>query len=326
VPRYLLTHEGQRILLPEGETLLGRGLSCRIRFNDPAVSREHLRIEISRGRAVVSNLSSNGTLHNGVRLVEPRPLADGDELRIGFRRMHVRVDDKAAETAEANGLDELGGGPGVPRGDVPAEEDKTDPGEDEAWRRRRDLQALAALQEDHEPTSRTTLDLPRREMFTPRTLEAIQTHSCPRCQKVVAFAEDTCPDCGYVWPSGHPSKSTQKIVMEQVKHRSEPRYAIEVPVIYSSESLTIDAIVRDISRGGMFIESELLDPLGTSCEVTALPDGHSALRFSGIVVHVTDHMFRAGTSGLGIRLTSGSSEAMRWLEQVVARYEQAVVK
>ena len=324
MPRFLLIHEGQRIHLPEGETLLGRGLSCRIRFNDPAVSREHLRIEISRGHAVVSNLSSNGTLHNGHRLVEPRPLGDGDEIRIGFRRMYVRVDEEGTAAAARHAMGKSGDRPGA--GQPGGEEEKTDPGEEEAWRRRRDLQALAALQEDHEPTSRATLDLPRREMFTPRTLEAIQTHSCPRCQKVVAFLEDTCPDCGYVWPSGHPSKSTQKIVMEKVKHRSEPRYAIEVPVIYSSETLTIDAIVRDISRGGMFIESELLDPLGTTCEVTALPDGHSALRFSGIVVHVTDHMFRAGVSGLGIRLTSGSAEAMRWLERVVGRYEQAVVE
>lgn len=317
--RFLLIHEGQRIHLPEGDTLLGRGLGCRVRFNDPAVSREHLRIQVSRGRAVVSNLSSNGTLHNGVRLVEPRQLSDGDEIRIGFRRMRFQVQEDA-------GTDLLP----RPRGDTASEviepDEKTAPGEAEAWRRRRDLKALAALQEDHEPTSRATLDLPRREMFTPRTLEAIQTHTCPRCQRVVSFLDDVCPGCGYAWPPGHPSTNTQKIVMEKVKQRSEPRYPIEVPVIYSSDTLTIDAIVRDVSRGGMFIESELLDPIGTTCEVTALPDGHSALRFSGNVVHVTDKLFRGGMSGLGIRFTSGSAEAMRWLEWIVGRFEKAVVE
>ena len=316
MPRFLLIHEGQRIHLPPGETLLGRGLGCRIRFNDPAVSREHLRIQVGSGRAVVSNLSSNGTLHNGVRLVEPRLLAEGDEIRIGFRRLHIHVErDEATPTADP-----------PTGGEVVEPDEKTQPGEGEAWRRRADLKALAVLQEEHEPTSRATLDIPRREVFTPRTLAAIQTHTCPRCQKVVSFLDDTCPDCGYAWPSGHPSKSTQKIVMETVKQRSEPRYPIEVPVIYSSESLTIDAIVRDISRGGMFIESELLDPVGTTCEVTALPDGYAALRFSGTVVHVTDHLTRAGTSGLGIRFASGSIEAMSWLETVVARYEKAVVE
>lgn len=317
--RYLLIHEGQRIPLPEGETLLGRGLGCRIRFNDPAVSREHLRIHVRDGRAVATNVSSNGTLHNGVRLVEPRELGEGDELRLGFRRLRIAVEDDAAPAA---------GRPRTPTGDgkVIEPDEKTQPGEDEAWRRRRDLVALAELQDDHEPTSRATVDIPRRQMFTPRTLEVIQTHTCPRCQRVVSFLDDTCPGCGYAWPPGHPSKSTQKIVMEKVKQRSEPRYAIEVPVIYSSETLTIDAIVRDISRGGMFVESELLDPIGTTCEVTALPDGHAALRFSGTVVHVTDHPTRAGVSGLGIRFTSGSDDAMRWLDAVVRRYEKAVVE
>jgi pSer/pThr/pTyr-binding forkhead associated (FHA) protein len=317
VPRFLLIHEGQRIHLPEGETLLGRGLGCRIRFNDPAVSREHLRILVSRGRAVVTNLSSNGTLHNGIRLAEPRLLGNGDEIRLGFRRLVAHFEEEDGSPASA---DTSTGG------QIIEPDEKTAPGERDAWKQRADLKALAALQEDHEPTSRATLDLTRREVLTPRTLEAIKTHTGPRCQKVVAFLEEVCPVCGYAWPPGHPSKSTQKIVMENVKQRAEPRYSIEVPVIYSSESLTIDAIVRDISRGGMFIESELLDPIGTRCEVTALPDGYAALRFSGTVVHVTDQMSRVGTSGLGIRFSSGSSEAMGWLEGVVGRYEKAIVE
>jgi pSer/pThr/pTyr-binding forkhead associated (FHA) protein len=283
VPRYSLIHEGQRIRLPEGETLLGRGLSCRIRFNDPAVSRQHLRIEVSGGRAVASNLSANGTLHNGVRLEQPRQLSEGDELRIGFRRILVRVDrDEAAEAAPAPAP-----APAPAAGEEEPDE-MTIPGDETGWQGRRD------------------------------------THTCPRCHRVVSFLDETCSGCGYAWPPGHPSKSTQRIVMENVKQRAEPRYAIEVPVIYSSETLTIDAIVRDISRGGMFVETELLDPVGTTCEVTALPDGHGALRFSGVVVHVTDSLIRAGASGLGIRFTSGSPEAMSWLEAVVSRHEKAV--
>lgn len=315
--RFLLIHEGQRIRLPEGETLLGRGLSCRIRFNDPAVSRQHLRIEVSGGRAVASNLSANGTLHNGVRLEQPHQLSEGDELRIGFRRILVRVErDEAGQPAPPPAP------PPPPAGEEDPDE-KTMPGEEPGLERRRDLVALAALQEDHEPSSRSTLDVPRRQVLTPRTLQAIETHTCPRCHRVISFLDDTCSGCGYAWPPGHPSKSTQRIVMEKIKQRSEPRYAIEVPVIYASETLTIDAIVRDISRGGMFVETELLDPVGTTCEVTALPDGHAALRFSGVVVHVTDSLTRAGASGLGIRFTSGSPEAMSWLEAVVSRHEKA---
>jgi hypothetical protein len=37
-------------------------------------------------------------------------------------------------------------------------------------------------------------------------------------------------------------------------------------------------------------------------------------------------MSRVGASGLGIRFSSGSGEAMGWLEGVVGRYEKAVVE
>src|SRR5687768_13777448 len=78
VPRFVLRHDGRRILLPEGETLIGRSLECRIRFNDPAVSRRHLRIVVESGSAMAWSLGSNGTLLNGVPLGAARLLGDGD--------------------------------------------------------------------------------------------------------------------------------------------------------------------------------------------------------------------------------------------------------
>src|SRR5262245_51754974 len=89
--RFVLTNEGQRILLPFGETLIGRSLTCRIRFNDAAISREHLRILVAHGRAEAINLSANGTLLNGDRLEEPGLLKEGDELQVGYRRLQVEV-------------------------------------------------------------------------------------------------------------------------------------------------------------------------------------------------------------------------------------------
>jgi hypothetical protein len=103
--------------------------------------------------------------------------------------------------------------------------------------------------------------------------------------------------------------------------RIAPRFAVELPLVYSSESLTFEAIVRDISRGGMFIASELLDPVGTPCDLTALPDGHPAMTFSGVVVHVAARAADGGRpAGLGVRFTFVSLEARRWLEILLARY------
>jgi len=75
--RFVLNHSGQRIVLAEGVTVVGRGLHCDVRFNDPAVSREHMRIVVSGGRAVVVNLSqSNGTLLNRHKITRAQELHD----------------------------------------------------------------------------------------------------------------------------------------------------------------------------------------------------------------------------------------------------------
>lgn len=279
VQRFLLLYGADRILLPEGETLIGRALSCRIRFNDPAVSRQHLRLEVSGGKAVAINVSSNGTLLNGGRLIEPCSLSAGDELRIGHQRILVETVDETE--------------PGPARVRIAAQE----------------------ADEDTRPEAPVT--------GRPAWLEAIQVHTCPQCRAQVSYFDNTCPRCDYAWPPGHPSQHTQEISIEHVRERRSPRYAIEIPVIYSSASLTIDALVRDISEGGMFIRTELLDPVGTPCEVTALPDGHSAMVFAGVVVHVADDLSAGRGSGLGIKFVGGSPEAQTWLEALLLRHESA---
>lgn len=329
--RFLLLHEGQRILLPEGETLIGRGLTCRIRFNDPTVSREHARITVGEGRAVVESFSSNGTLVNGERLVGTRLLADDDKLQLGYRTITVAVVEESVDPVRmrrATSQDGLL---------VNVTEEETRPGDTSGAGAAARVSARAA----DEPTgpvvvpaeARAAMSMPalRRALaederrITPSRLPAISVHLCPACRAVVAFDDPVCARCSYRWPAGHPSHKTQKISLDQVQPRKEARYRVEVPVIYVSSTLTIDAIVRDISRGGMFIATEVLDPVGTPCELTALPDGHPAMTFTGVVAHVTDALSVSRTSGLGIRIVGGSTEALRWLENTLARFSEAIV-
>jgi len=268
VPRFVLLHDGRRILLPDGETMIGRSLECRIRFNDPAVSRRHLRIAVESGCALASNLGSNGTLLNGAPLTEPRLLAEGDELRLGFQR--IRIDLVADATAPAvrrpMALDRVPRATGVPLDPEGLAGEFTEPGED-GWRQRRMTE----------------------ELLVPSRLAEIRI------------------------PPG------------EVTPRKSPRFAVAVPVIYSSETLIIDAVVRDLSRGGMFIVTDVLDPIGTPCDVTALPEGRPGLRFAGVVAHVADEG-AARVHGLGIQLVRGSPDAMSWLEQTISDCSQAVIE
>jgi len=311
--RFLLIHEGQRILLPLGETLIGRGLTCTVRFNDPAVSREHLKVVVIDGRIAAVNLSANGTLLNGEKMTEPRQLRDGDVLRFGYRRVAIEIVPEASEQAgdpSSTAGEQRRKTLKVPIDEIEAAGEMTRPGQD-GWQLRRTV--------PDDPS-----DVPPDEPVAPSRLLKVRVQSCPRCRRLLSQEDADCAACGYTWPAGHPSARTQQLVVETVPVRHEPRYVVAVPVIYSSATLTVDAIVRDLSRGGMFIASDLLDPIDTPCELTALPDGQPALTFSGVVAHVTE---RSGPrpSGLGVRLLGGSPEAMRWLETMLARFGEAIV-
>jgi len=269
VPRFVIHHDGRRILLPEGETLIGRSLDCRIRFNDPSVSRRHLRLVVERGCAMAWSLGSNGTLLNGAPLAEPRLVADGDEVRLGFQRLRVEVIDEVAVPATRHplALDRAARASGAPLDPEGVAGEYTEPGE-EGWRQRR-------LTE---------------EVLLPSRLAEI------------------------------------RIPPAELPARKSPRFPVAVPVIYSSETLIIDAIVRDLSRGGMFIATDVLDPIGTPCDVTAMPEGRPGLRFAGVVAHVADQPSTARVHGLGIQLVDGSQDAISWLEQTISDCSQALIQ
>ena len=70
-------------LVDRAEMLLGREETCDIVIPVRQISRQHLRILMQGGSAIVEDLrSKNGTWVNGYRLTGARELEDGDEIRI----------------------------------------------------------------------------------------------------------------------------------------------------------------------------------------------------------------------------------------------------
>ncbi|MGN6184618.1 MAG: FHA domain-containing protein [Thermoanaerobaculia bacterium] len=70
--------------LLDAEHTIGRGPDNSITIADGSVSSHHARIlRTQQGFAVEDLQSRNGTFVNGERVVEKRPLADGDLIRIG---------------------------------------------------------------------------------------------------------------------------------------------------------------------------------------------------------------------------------------------------
>ncbi len=85
-------YEGLEWELDRASTVIGRGRNADLVLNEATISRAHALFGYDGGSAFVQDLgSTNGTLVNGAR-EHRRPLAQGDELRMGKLVLRVRLD------------------------------------------------------------------------------------------------------------------------------------------------------------------------------------------------------------------------------------------
>ena len=105
----VLVTEDSEYLVPEGETLVGRGAECGIRLPSSRVSRVHARVWTEGERVLVGDEGSkNGTWVNRRRLERPALLGDGDEVLFGtFRAVFHRA---SASGSTRTGRPRSGGG------------------------------------------------------------------------------------------------------------------------------------------------------------------------------------------------------------------------
>jgi pSer/pThr/pTyr-binding forkhead associated (FHA) protein len=283
VATYVLLYQSHRVVLPDGIVFVGRGIECHVRFNAPTVSRRHLRLELAGGVLRAENLSSTtGTLLNGKPLAQSTQLRNGDRLVLGPRELQVE------ELADA------------PRGATPQVTLGDDGGDD------------AELADDE----RDNLTRPGglaavRLMAVPPT---IAFHTCPACRQRVPFDRSTCPSCGHTWNELGASALTQRHTQRAITAPSGTPMSSDVPVVYSSDEMTIDAVAREIRTDGLFVPTELLDPEGTSCEITLLADGEAAMVVRGVVAAVRAESGPSSPAGLEIRFTDVGPTARAWIE------------
>jgi pSer/pThr/pTyr-binding forkhead associated (FHA) protein len=90
---------GTRWELHDAVASIGRDPECAICLRDDSVSRQHAQIVRQRAGYYISDVgSSNGTLLNGVPLIAPTLLAQGDVLRLGTIELRCEA---AAEPTDA---------------------------------------------------------------------------------------------------------------------------------------------------------------------------------------------------------------------------------
>lgn len=92
VVKYWLIWNTRQIALAEGENVVGRAPDSAVWIDARGVSRHHARIIVARGAATVEDLGSkNGTCVGAHRVTGPRPLADGEQIRLGSVVMTFRI-------------------------------------------------------------------------------------------------------------------------------------------------------------------------------------------------------------------------------------------
>lgn len=257
--------------LPQGETVIGRGLSCRLRFNDSSVSRAHARIRVEGEVATIEDAGSrNGTEVNEEPLTGIRTLQHGDVVQLGRREIQVQL---------------------------------ADPGE------------------FFETSTAVYSELPHSGASAP-TVPSDSRQRCPACKNRVSVVDDLCSNCGYSWASFRPgsvTKDMEKIPRESVERRRHARHRLRVPTVYTSENLTVESTALDLSRSGVFVQTQILDEVGTPCELTIMADGAPAFTFQGKVKRVVEREERGQSLGLGIEFVGLTPQARRWLDDTIIR-------
>jgi DNA-binding winged helix-turn-helix (wHTH) protein len=92
---YVLEWDGREIPLLQGENIVGR--TAAVMIADPHVSGSHARITVADDGVTIEDLGSKNHTYVGSAVVStPRPLAPGDEIRLGgptviFRRASAKT-------------------------------------------------------------------------------------------------------------------------------------------------------------------------------------------------------------------------------------------
>jgi hypothetical protein len=121
---------------------------------------------------------------------------------------------------------------------------------------------------------------------------------CPRCAEPVSDTDEECGNCKFRWGSFRPMSRTD-VRPNPLNRRRHDRQAIELHLVYTSSELEIEAMSRDLSESGVFVCSQVLEPIGTECQLTILVDGGPPIDVRGVVRRVVERA-RDGDDSIGL--------------------------
>lgn len=149
--------------------------------------------------------------------------------------------------------------------------------------------------------------------------------TCEACRETMPPDAQRCPACGRSRRRGvHSRTQVIKLPQQPESGRRHTRFPTDLLVFYTSDSLSFEARARDLSVSGVFVATELLDVLGTSCKITLLPDGYPAIELRGVVRRMEHATGEADddSAGMGVEFVSLRHEDRLILANLLMRSQE----
>lgn len=143
-------------------------------------------------------------------------------------------------------------------------------------------------------------------------------HQCPECRKTIPdayieqnpFPEFPCPSCGMLISTS----SLQGIEVESKDERSEERFTAALKVSYNSFNEFITEYTKDVSKGGIFINTKRNHNIHDIVDLSlSVPGFDKPIKIQGEVVHVKIHNVPDEDAGIGIKFASIDPESRQAL-------------
>lgn len=145
---------------------------------------------------------------------------------------------------------------------------------------------------------------------------------CPQCDEIISeayieqnpFPEFPCPSCGKLIDTA----SLKNIEFTAEDERKEERFTATLEIAYNSYTEFITEYTKDVSNGGMLINTkrqhEINDIVDVSLDVPGLD---SPIKIKGEVVRIKIHNVRDEDAGIGVKFIDIDPESRKALIEFI---------
>jgi type IV pilus assembly protein PilZ len=120
----------------------------------------------------------------------------------------------------------------------------------------------------------------------------------------------------------HLQEAVSSRFIDGIERRSSPRADIVVRVNYQTVDSLFSEFARNINDGGIFVETDTPQPVGTSVELEfKLPGADQPIEVIGNVVRSieSDQVTPDGVTGMGIEFENLDSDVRQQINEIIQR-------